>query len=162
MIEAAELRAALGCFATGVIVVTTLGDQGVPVGLTINSFNSVSLDPPLVLWSLANAAPSAGAFRNHDGFAINILADDQIALCRQFARPSDDKFDGVSFWSGYSDVPLIAGAAAHLQCRAYARYPGGDHEIHLGEVVGYSISDKNPLVFHRGRFTGLSGTAMQL
>jgi 3-hydroxy-9,10-secoandrosta-1,3,5(10)-triene-9,17-dione monooxygenase reductase component len=161
-INAAELRTALGCFATGVVVVTTLGDHGAPVGLTINSFNSVSLDPPLILWSLANSAPSLDAFRNHGGFAVNILADDQLGLCRQFARPSENKFDGVGYRTGYRDVPLIEGAAAHLECRAYARYPGGDHEIHLGEVVAVSTSEKLPLLFHRGQFVGLSGSAAQL
>lgn len=160
-VKAADLRAALGCFATGVVVVTTLGDQGAPVGLTINSFNSVSLDPALILWSLAHSAPSIGAFRDHGGFAINILADDQIELCKQFARPSDNKFDGVMFDAGYKRVPLIAGAAAHLECRTYARYPGGDHEIYVGEVVGISTTEKPPLVFHRGRFAMLSGTAVQ-
>ena len=156
-IDAVELRAALGCFATGVVVVTTVGDRGAPVGLTINSFNSVSLDPPLILWSQAHSAPSLGAFRKHGGFAVNILADDQIDLCKQFARPSENKFEGVAFGAGYRDVPLICGAAAHLECRSYAQYPGGDHEIHLGEVVGISTSQKPPLVFHRGQFTGLSG-----
>jgi 3-hydroxy-9,10-secoandrosta-1,3,5(10)-triene-9,17-dione monooxygenase reductase component len=152
-IDLDELRSALGCFATGVAVVTTVGDEGAPVGLTISSFNSVSLTPPLVLWSLANSAPSIGAFRTHGDFAINILAVDQLEICQQFARPSENKFDGVEYATGYSDVPLIAGAAAQLECRAYATYPGGDHEIHLGEVVGINTTERPPLVFHRGRFT---------
>lgn len=154
-IDLAELRSALSCFATGVAVVTTVGDGGAPVGLTINSFNSVSLDPPLVLWSLANSAPSIGAFRAHGDFAINILAADQLEICKQFARPADNKFSGVDYSAGHNGVPLIVGSAAQLECRAYAKYPGGDHEIHLGEVVGIQTSDRPPLVFHRGRFTGL-------
>lgn len=155
VVDLAELRNALGCFATGVAVVTTVGDEGAPVGLTINSFNSVSLEPPLVLWSLANSAPSIGAFRRHGDFAINILAVDQLEVCRQFARPSDNKFGGVDYREGFNGVPLISGAAAQLECRAYAKYPGGDHEIHLGEIVGINTTDKAPLVFHRGRFTRL-------
>ncbi len=157
VIEPAELRHALGCFATGVAVVTTLGDHGVPVGLTINSFNSVSLSPPLILWSLARSAPSFAAFCDHGGFAINILADDQLDICRQFARPSSDKFAGIEYRRGYRNVPLIEHSAAQLECRTHARYPGGDHEIHLGEVVSVSTSDKPPLLFHRGQFTSLSG-----
>jgi 3-hydroxy-9,10-secoandrosta-1,3,5(10)-triene-9,17-dione monooxygenase reductase component len=154
-IDLDELRSALGCFATGVVVVTTVGDRGAPVGLTINSFNSVSLDPPLVLWSLANTAPSIGAFRTHGDFAINILAADQIDVCKQFARPALNKFSGVDYRAGYNGVPLIDGSAAQFECRAWATYPGGDHEIHLGEVVGIRTSERPPLLFHRGRFTGL-------
>ena len=155
-IDLVELRNALGCFATGVAVVTTVGDHGAPVGLTINSFNSVSLKPPLVLWSLANSAPSIGAFRTHGDFAINILAADQLEICQRFARPSDNKFGGIEYRPGFNQVPLIEGAAAQLECRAYAKYPGGDHEIHLGEVVGITTSERLPLVFHRGQFTSLA------
>lgn len=152
MFDPMDFRDALGQFATGVAVVTTIGDAGMPVGLTINSFNSVSISPPLVLWSLAIKAPSVRAFRTHGAFAINILAQDQINICRQFATPSANKFDGVDFRPGYCDVPLIAGATARFECRTYARYPGGDHEIYLGEVVNLSKFDRAPLVFHRGEF----------
>lgn len=154
-VDLGELRSALGCFATGVAVVTTVGDHGAPVGLTISSFNSVSLKPPLVLWSLANSAPSIDAFRQHGDFAINILAADQIDICNQFARPSENKFEGVRYRDGFNGVPLIEGAAARLECKAYATYPGGDHEIHLGEVVDLMTSQRSPLVFHRGQFTQL-------
>lgn len=147
-----ELREVLGCFATGVAVVTTRGEGGAPVGLTINSFNSVSLDPPLVLWSLALAAPSLDAFRAHPGFAVNILSEDQAALARKFARPAPDKFAGIDWEPGYADVPLIAGAAARLECRTWRRYEGGDHEIIVGEVIAVAAVDKAPLIFHRGRF----------
>lgn len=147
-----ELRAALGCFATGVVVVTTLGKGGAPVGLTINSFNSVSLDPPLVLWSLALSAPSLDAFRSHPAFAINILSAEQADACRQFARPAPDKFAGVGWTPGHEGVPVLDGAVANLQCRTFRRYEGGDHEIFLGEVVGLRASDREPLVYHRGRF----------
>lgn len=154
-VDRISLRNALGCFATGVAIVTTRGDGDAPVGLTISSFNSVSLDPPLVLWSIANTAPSLGAFRGRDSFAINILAEDQLDLCQRFSRPSETKFAGVDFLNGYDDVPLLTGAAARFECRTYARYPGGDHEIYLGEVVDLYASDKDPLVFHKGQFAKL-------
>ncbi|MEX3009699.1 flavin reductase family protein [Hoeflea sp. TYP-13] len=153
------LRDALGHFATGVAVVTTVGDAGAPVGLTINSFNSVSLAPPLILWSLARNAPSFDAFRRYSSFAINILAKDQRELCMQFARPADNKFQNVAFRPGFENVPLINGVHAQLECRTYRRYDGGDHEIYLGEVVGISTFEKQPLVFHRGQFTHLSDAA---
>jgi 3-hydroxy-9,10-secoandrosta-1,3,5(10)-triene-9,17-dione monooxygenase reductase component len=158
-IDGTRLRDALGHFATGVAVVTTVGDLGAPVGLTINSFNSVSMSPPLVLWSLARNAPSFEAFRNHNGFAINILAKEQRDLCMQFARTSDNKFKDVSHRPGYDNIPLIDGATAQLECRTYRRYDGGDHEIYIGEVVGISTFDRHPLVFHRGQFRHLSDAA---
>ncbi|WP_136656700.1 flavin reductase family protein [Nitratireductor sp. XY-223] len=153
------LRDALGHFATGVAVVTTLGEGGRPVGLTINSFNSVSLSPPLILWSLARTAPSFDAFRNYNAFAINILARDQRDLCMQFARPSEDKFRDIAHRPGIENVPLIDGVHAQLECRTYRRHEGGDHEIYLGEVIGISTFEKQPLVFHRGQFTHLSEAA---
>jgi flavin reductase (DIM6/NTAB) family NADH-FMN oxidoreductase RutF len=146
------LRSALGCFATGIAVVTTRGGDGLPVGLTVNSFNSVSLDPPLILWSISLSAPSLPAFRDHDGFAVNILAADQAEICMQFARGAEDKFSGVGWREGRFGVPLIEGAVAQFECSTHARHPGGDHEIYLGRVVGLSASDTPPLVIWRGSF----------
>lgn len=145
------LRDALGCFATGIAVVTTRAGDGSPIGLTVNSFNSVSLDPPLILWSIALSAPSLTAFRAHDAFAVNILAADQDALCTRFARPSDDKFSGVDWSPGHRDVPLISGAVAQFECLTRARHPGGDHEIVLGEVVAFRSDERPPLIICRGR-----------
>ena len=159
MIDGTCLREALGHFATGVAVVTTLGDAGAPVGLTISSFNSVSMSPPLVLWSLARNAPSFDAFRNHPAFAINILAKDQLDLCMQFARTSDNKFRNVAHRPGRHGVPLIEGAVAQLECSTYRRYDGGDHEIYVGEVIGLATDDRHPLIFHRGQFHRLAGAA---
>lgn len=146
------LRKALGCFPTGVVVVTTLGDNGSPVGITVNSFSSVSLDPPLILWSIALNAPSLGAFRNHSGFTINILSEEQQELSLQFARPSDDKFQGVDWHPGYADTPVLDNSMAVLQCKTYRCHEGGDHEIFLGEVQKINFNDQRPLVFHRGQF----------
>ena len=150
-----HLRDCLGSFTTGVVVVTTLGTEGRPVGLTINSFNSVSLDPPLILWSLALKAPSLEAFRATGAFVINILAEDQEDLGRRFATPSADKFAGVAYAPGLTGAPVLADTAAHLECRTYARYPGGDHEIYVGEVTALQDRGHAPLVYHRGGFRRL-------
>jgi len=157
-IDSLLLRQALGCFATGVVVATTRGENNAPVGLTINSFSSVSLDPPLILWSIALNAPSLDAFRTHPGFTINILSDDQQSTCAQFAKPADDKFKGIDWHPGYEDTPVINDALAVLQCRTYRRYEGGDHEILLGEVMDISFNEKKPLVFHRGALTELASS----
>lgn len=151
-LDSTALREVLGCFATGVAVATTVGEDGRPVGLTINSFNSVSLDPPLVLWSIARSAPSFEAFRVHKAFTINILAEEQRELCRRFATPSDDKFADVAFESGYKGVPRLDGAIAYLECDTHDRFPGGDHTIIVGRVLNVASEDRAPLVYHRGQF----------
>lgn len=150
-----HLREVLGSFTTGVVVVTTLGSGGRPVGLTINSFNSVSLDPPLILWSLALTSPSLAAFRASESFVVNILAENQEDLGRSFATPSADKFAGVAWEAGLTGAPVLKDTAAHLECRVYARYPGGDHEIYLGEVMALQDRGHAPLVYHRGAFRRL-------
>jgi flavin reductase (DIM6/NTAB) family NADH-FMN oxidoreductase RutF len=150
------LRKSLGCFPTGVVVVTTLGDDAAPVGMTINSFSSVSLDPPLVLWSIALNAPSRDAFRTHSGFTLNILSQNQQSIGRQFATPAEDKFKGISWRPGYEGTPVIADSLAVIQCKPYKCYEGGDHEIILGEVVEFASSDEKPLVFHCGQFVELA------
>lgn len=144
------LRNALGCFPTGVAVVTTLGDDNAPVGMTVNSFSSVSLDPPLILWSIALTAPSLGAFRTHKGFTVNILSEAQQELALQFAKPSEEKFEGVDWHPGYADTPVLDNAVAVIQCKTHQRYEGGDHEIYLGEVKKINFTDQQPLVFYRG------------
>ncbi len=154
--DSAMFRETLGCFATGVVVAATRGDKNAPVGLTINSFTSVSLDPPLILWSIALSAPSLSAFREHSAFTINILSKEQQSLCMQFAKPSDNKFKGVDWRPGYQEAPIICDALAVLQCKTYRRYEGGDHEIFVGEVIKMDFTDRKPLVFHRGQFVELA------
>jgi 3-hydroxy-9,10-secoandrosta-1,3,5(10)-triene-9,17-dione monooxygenase reductase component len=153
LIDGRALRRALACFATGIAVVTTRGDGGAPVGLTVNSFNSVSLDPPLILWSIALTAPSLAAFRRNDAFAVNILAADQADICARFATPAPDKFSDVAWREGRLGVPVLDGTVAQFECRTHARYPGGDHEIHLGRVVALRSSGERPLVVWRGRLS---------
>ena len=148
-----EFRAALGMFATGVTIVTARTPEGQVIGLTANSFNSVSLDPPLVLWSLAQAAASLPAFRAGSHYAINILAKDQKALAERFALKGADRWAGVTFTDGMGGAPLLAGAAATFECFNRSRYEEGDHVIFVGEVERCSWqSGASPLLFHGGRY----------
>ena len=149
-------RDVMGAFPTGVTVMTLTTADGTRIGVTASSFNTVSLDPPLILWSLALKAPSLAAFRSTDHFAVNILAEDQRAIALQFARPSDDKFTGIATETGLTGAPLLSDALAHVECRTVARHPGGDHEIMVAEVVTLRRRDGAPLVFQRGAFHGLT------
>ncbi|MBA2965540.1 MULTISPECIES: flavin reductase family protein [Ramlibacter] len=151
-IDPGELRRAFGSFVTGVTIVTALDAGGRPVGLTANSFASVSLEPPLVLWSQSLTAPSHPVFRGAERFAINILADDQAGLSDRFARGGTDKFSGVTVREGLGGVPLIDGAAALLECIRVATYPGGDHAIFLGRVERFERHGRAPLVFAAGAY----------
>jgi len=157
-IDPRALRDLMGHFATGVTVVTTLGDDGVPVGLTANSFASVSLDPPLVVWSIGLNAPSLGAFRRHPSFAINIMCEESKDLALNFARPSDDKFADIAWKPGFDGVPVLDDAAVVIQCSTEMRFPGGDHEMYLGRVMEFHRTDKKPLLFHKGAFTKLGAS----
>lgn len=145
-------RNALGSFATGVAIVTTRDASGEAVGLTVNSFNSVSLNPPLVLWSLANNALSLPAFRDAEHWAVHILASDQEALSTRFATRGENKFSGLDVDTGVGGIPLLQGCAARFQCRTASRYQGGDHLIFIGEVQAFDHSENPPLVFHGGRY----------
>ncbi|MCA6123171.1 flavin reductase family protein [Bradyrhizobium sp. WSM 1704] len=142
----------MGAFVTGVTVVTTRDPAGKPHGVTANSFSSVSLDPPLVLWSQAVTSKSHPAFCGSDHFAVHILAEDQIAISNHFARSRDDKFDDVLHTDGIGDIPLLAGCVARLECAKVAAYPGGDHIVFLGRVERISCSDRRPLAFHGGKY----------
>lgn len=148
-----EFRGALGMFATGVTIVTARAEGGAFIGLTANSFNSVSLSPPLVLWSLARSAGSFAAFSTGSHYAINILGADQQDLAKQFAAKGDDRFAGVQFISGAGGAPLIQGAAATFECFNRSRYEEGDHIIFVGEVERCSHQPgASPLLFHGGKF----------
>jgi flavin reductase (DIM6/NTAB) family NADH-FMN oxidoreductase RutF len=140
-------------FATGVTIVTARTQQGGLVGLTANSFNSVSIAPPLVLWSLARSAGSMAAFSTGSHYAINILNADQQDLARQFATQGADRFQGVQFTEGPSGAPLIAGAVATFECFNRSRYEEGDHVIFVGEVEYCTHqAGASPLLFHGGKF----------
>lgn len=152
--SSAELRAALGQFATGVTVITCRDADGQPVGVTANSFNSVSLDPPLVLWSLALTASSRPAMTRATHFAVNILAAEQRPLAEQFARRLCDRFAGIGWRPGASGAPLLDGCAATFECFNRARYEEGDHLILIGQVERCARrAGARPLIFHSGGFT---------
>ncbi|WP_028007151.1 flavin reductase [Solimonas flava] len=147
-----EFRKALGTFATGVTIITTRTADGAPVGLTANSFNSVSLSPPLVLWSLANSSASLEIFRKAEHWAVHVLATDQEELSARFARRGIDKFAGLDVDTGQGGVPLLRGCAARFECRTAFQYEGGDHLIFVGEVLAFDRAESAPLVFHGGRY----------
>jgi 3-hydroxy-9,10-secoandrosta-1,3,5(10)-triene-9,17-dione monooxygenase reductase component len=147
-----EFRAALGSFATGVTVITARAADGRPVGLTANSFNSVSLDPPMVLWSLARKSLSLPVFVASEHWAVHVLSADQESLSTRFAKAGEDKFAGLALEADEHDVPLLEGCAARFKCRTSFRYEGGDHIIFVGEVTAFDRSELPPLVFHAGRY----------
>jgi flavin reductase (DIM6/NTAB) family NADH-FMN oxidoreductase RutF len=151
-IDPRQFRTALGSFATGVTIVTAQAADGRPVGLTCNSFASVSLNPPLVLWSLITHSPNLSVFQEASHFTVNVLAADQGDLAMQFARSADDKFAGVGWSQGRGGAPVLTGCVAHFQCRSVDRYYGGDHVIFLGAVEAFAHENDAPLLFARGKF----------
>lgn len=150
--DSLQLRRVLGRFFTGVTVVTTVDESGRSWGVTANSFTSVSLDPPLVLWNQALAAASHPVFREADRFAINILAEDQVWVSQNFSRSSPNKFANVSVKTGLGGVALIEGCCAVLECRKFATHDGGDHAVFIGQVERMSSSDRRPLIFGDGAY----------
>lgn len=150
--ETKAFRRALGNFATGVTIVTAAAGRR-KAGVTANSFNSVSLDPPLVLWSIDKRSSSQEVFEQSAYFAVNILAADQIELSNRFARPQDDKFAGVEYTTGEGGTPLFADCAARFQCAKKARIDGGDHWILLGQVLVFEDFGRSPLLYHQGAYS---------
>lgn len=161
-VDTRELRRTLGQFATGVTIVTCLADDGTPVGMTANSFSSVSLDPPLVLWSLDRRARSFPHFSTARHFAFSVLAQDQVDLSNRFAQPGAEKFASVDWRPGIAGVPLIPDPAAHFECAQHATFDGGDHLIIVGRVERFVRYDRRALVFAHGRYGAVAphpGTA---
>lgn len=150
--DSRQFRDALSQFATGVTVITTrLADDSF-LGLTASSFNSVSLAPPLVLWSLSQGASSLPVFSGNSHYVINILAGDQQALAERFAMRIENRFEGVDFRLSHTGLPILNGCAAWFECHNRSRYPEGDHVIFVGEVERCEVTPKPALVFHGGRF----------
>lgn len=147
-----QLRNVLGTFTTGVTIVTTRTADGRAHGVTANSFSSVSLEPPLVLWCQALTSTSHSSFNESEHFAINILADDQIHVSNQFAKSQENKFAGIDHDDGLGGSPVIRGSAAHLECVKVAAYPAGDHTIYIGRVERVGHSSRRPLAFGGGRY----------
>ena len=151
-VQRRALRDALGQFATGVTVVTTRTPAGEAAGLTVNSFTSLSLDPPLVLWSLGRYSAKRDSFDDAAYFAVNVLAAEQEGLALDFARPAGRPFAGLQTETGAGDVPLLPGCIAYFECRLTHRYPGGDHDMLIGEVLRFRNVGGEPLLFSGGRF----------
>jgi flavin reductase (DIM6/NTAB) family NADH-FMN oxidoreductase RutF len=145
-------RRALGHFSTGVTIITAEAD-GARAGITANSFNSVSLDPPLVLWSVKKTSTSWPVFAAANSFAVNVLASDQAQLASQFARSGTDKFKDVDWKPGTTGAPLLARVTAQFECARRVEYEGGDHLIVVGEVIYFARYERRPLVFTQGRFS---------
>ena len=152
MNDAKALRQCLGKFATGVTVVTCSDAAGNPCGITANSFSSVSLEPPLVLWNIAKVSNSLDAYMNADDFVINVLAEEQLALASNFARSDHTLFDGVEFTVSERNVPVLPGTLATFECSTYQVHDCGDHYVIIGEVTAFRSTDGNPLLFFGGRY----------
>jgi flavin reductase (DIM6/NTAB) family NADH-FMN oxidoreductase RutF len=151
-----EFRRACGRFATGVSIATVLDAAGAPHGLTVSSFTSVSLNPPLVLICLGHKVTVIEAFRAAPFFGINVLAEDQRDLSERFARKGADRFDGLAWWAGETGVPLIPGALAGIECRVHDRFIAGDHDILVGEMVRSTVNEGEPLIHFSGAYRVLS------
>ena len=149
------LRTALGQFATGITVVTTRASTGGFVGLTVNSFSALSLQPPLVLWSLRCTSPSLPVFQGAERFVVNVLAEAQVEVSRRFASPLPDKFDGVAHAESTTGLPLLHGAAAWFECRTVSQQMAGDHCLFIAEVERFTASELAPRLFHAGGYFAL-------
>ncbi|MBT8081066.1 MAG: flavin reductase family protein [Gammaproteobacteria bacterium] len=149
-----DFRKAYGCFATGVAVATTVGADGEPAGMTISSFNSVSLEPPLVLWSIAHDAKCFDAFMRADYFAIHVLGEKQQDLSGRFATRDNDKFVDLDWAQGLNGNPILPEFAACFECSTEHRYEGGDHVIIVGRVRRFEDRELDPLIFYRGAYHG--------
>jgi flavin reductase (DIM6/NTAB) family NADH-FMN oxidoreductase RutF len=151
-----SFRTALSHFATGVVVVTASGQDGTAVGITVTSFNAVSLEPPLVLFSVARTALSLPVLQSADAYGISVLRQDQVDLSDRFARATSNKWQGVDVKAGKTGCPLIAPSLAHFECLPFNIYDGGDHAIFLGKVIDFEIdSSAAPLLFFRGKYNAL-------
>jgi flavin reductase (DIM6/NTAB) family NADH-FMN oxidoreductase RutF len=155
-----SFRHALGCFPTGVAVITTTDAQGQAVGLTCNSFSSVSLEPPLVSWSLRKSSKSIDIFQQTEQFAINVLSHKQDGLSGRFASSSKsmaDKFAGQPYTAGWGGTPVLNDSIANFQCSVFARHDAGDHVIFIGQVEAFEqTSDEDALVFYKGAYMMLA------
>jgi flavin reductase (DIM6/NTAB) family NADH-FMN oxidoreductase RutF len=155
LFDGRDFRNALGNFGTGVTVITTIDQESRPYGVTVSSFNSVSLDPPLILWSQVRSAPSHQAFVEAPVFVVNILAESQKDLSNHFAKPSEDKFKGIAHYLSPQGIPILEGTLGHFVCAKEREVDGGDHLIFIGRVLSYSYNTSEhaaPLFFWKGKY----------
>jgi len=154
--DAKEFRNALGCFATGITVVTSRSAAAEPLGVTINSFSSVSLDPPLVLFSLARVGGHCQEFINAGKFAVNVLTPDQRALSDRFASARENRFEGIEFKAGENGCPVFSNSLSVFECETFAVHDGGDHAVFICKVTNVvSGEDNEALLFHKGQYHSL-------
>ena len=146
-----DLRRTLGCFPTGVTVVSCLGRSGQPLGLTVSSFNSVSLDPPLILWSLQNRSIHLEDYLAADRFAVNVLCAEQSDACRIFASDVEDRFAEIDWHMSANGLPILDRCAATLECERDSVHPAGDHTIFIGRVLAHGSSDRTPMIWGKGQ-----------
>ncbi|WP_305969123.1 MULTISPECIES: p-hydroxyphenylacetate 3-hydroxylase reductase component [unclassified Mameliella] len=151
-IDPKAFRRALGNFATGVTIITARAPDGTTVGVTASSFNSLSMDPPLILWSSMKDARSCAVFESATHFAVNILASDQMEMSNHFARQQEDKFAGIEYEEGIGGAPIFPNCAGRFQCETYDKLDGGDHWIFVGRVVAFDDFGRTPLCFHQGSY----------
>jgi flavin reductase (DIM6/NTAB) family NADH-FMN oxidoreductase RutF len=155
LVTSEEFRRACGRFATGVTIATVLDAQGLPHGLTVNSFTSVSLDPPLISICLGHAVTVIDAFRESKYFGINVLLDEQQALSDRFARKGEDRFNGVEWYRGETGAPLLPGVLAAIECEQRQRFTAGDHDVFVAEMVGAKVTEGAPLLYFASRYRKL-------
>lgn len=153
--DSTAFRRTMGMFATGITVVTARAHDGSLVGLTVNSFNSVSLVPPLIVWSLGNTSTAKEVLETCEYYAVNVLADDQEDLSNHFASKAADRFAGVAWEPGLGGAPVLAGCCAVFEVRNVQRYPGGDHVVFIGAVERCDRSEREPLLFFNGKYRRL-------
>ena len=156
-VDSLSFRRALGQFASGVTVVTARGADGEPLGLTVSSFCSVSLHPPLVLVCIDRRSDANEGLRDTRHFAVSVLSEEQEDVSRRFASPGQDKLEGFAFLEGRHGLPLVPGALAHVQCKVHSRHEEGDHFVWVGEVIALAAHPGRPLLYHAGAYHGLDG-----
>ena len=154
-IAASDFRRTLGQFATGITIVTTRDTEGGPMGLTVNAFASVSLEPPLILVCIDNRSETHGGFEASGVFGVSVLSEEQEGWSRRFASPGQEKFSPKDLLIGETGVALVPGALGHIECRVAARLPGGDHTIYVGEVLRLEVSPGRPLLYHGSAYQRL-------
>lgn len=158
LIDSRDFRRALGHFATGVTIITARGADGKPIGLTCNSFGSLSLDPPLVQWSIAKTSRNYAALCVATHFAVHVLKVSQRDLCVQFSAKDLDRFGNVELEAGLQELPLLKHCHARFECETYARHEAGDHTLIIGRVMRLCEQDGEPLICYRGSLSSLAGT----
>lgn len=151
------LRDAFGCFASGITVVTMRDHGGLPTGVTVSSFSSLSLEPPLCVFSLIRTQVSCRWIEAREAFTVNILGAEQSETAVQFATPSEDKFAGVRWTEGRNGMPVIDGSLAHFECCKWATYDGGDHVLIVGEITHFARTEGTPLIYRSGKIAPVTG-----